>query len=195
MPGCVCVSFLLSRQLTVACGTYYNTHRAMPGHESSTPGPGPGPASAPPAPIRSSPRLNRTRPEPTVFESPRKRRKPVPTPSPRMATRASTRGKTGDEGDGEATTPTPGGMGGSLDFSSHFPFADLGSASAAVNGNGNDGAQEQDLSSLFLQFQDEVPSAGVTLESVFGTHDTNDILELLRTIESESGAGVSQSEP
>lgn len=141
-------------------------------------------------------------------ESPRKRRK-VPSPSPRMATRASTRGNRigGGEGEGdEATTPTPGGLGGSLDFSSHFPFPNLnmnghgaaeatGTPGAGGEGGGGGEGEEQDLSSLFLQFQDEVPSAGVTLESVFGTHDTNDILELLRTIESESGAGVSQSEP
>lgn len=105
-----------------------------------------------------------------------------------MATRASARKADDAE---EATTPTPGGLGGSLDFASHFPFPDMEVAAPSVDTQGD----EQDLSSLFLQFQDEVPSAGVTLDSVFGTHNTNDILELLRTLEGDGGAGVSQSEP
>ncbi len=145
----------------------------------STPAP---PASTPVAPVRSSPRLNKTRADLTLTESPRKRRK-IPTPSPRMATRASAR-KAGGEGE-EATTPTPGGMGGSLDYGT-FPFPEMEQPAPA---------EGEDLSTLFLQFQDEVPSAGVTLDSVFGTHDTNDILELLRGLEGDAGAGVSQSEP
>ncbi|CAK9786994.1 hypothetical protein CC85DRAFT_330514 [Cutaneotrichosporon oleaginosum] len=160
------------------CGQYYNQHRTLP-VPNSTPG-----AASTPAPVRSSPRLNKTRADPTLTESPRKRRK-VPTPSPRMATRASAR-KTGDIGTEEATTPTPGEAGSSLDFASHFPFADLNESTPAEN---------EDLSTLFLQFQDEVPSAGMTLDSVFGTHDTNDILELLKSLEGDGGTGVSQSEP
>ncbi|BEI91581.1 uncharacterized protein CcaverHIS019_0404010 [Cutaneotrichosporon cavernicola] len=157
------------------CGKYYNDHRTMPMPGSSTPV----------APVRSSPRLNKTRADPTLTESPRKRRK-MPTPSPRMVTRASTR-KAGEAE--EATTPTPGGLVASLDFGSHFSMPDFDEVAPSTGVE-----EEQDLSSLFLQFQDEVPSAGVTLDNVFGTHNTNDILDLLRSLEGE-GTGVSQSEP
>ncbi|GMK58745.1 hypothetical protein CspeluHIS016_0601870 [Cutaneotrichosporon spelunceum] len=162
------------------CGRYYNEHRTMPMPSTSTPV----------APARSSPRLNK-RADPPLTESPRKRRK-APTPSPRMATRASTRKAEEAE---EATTPTPGSMGGSLDFASHFSLSGLEVDAAVVPSTSGAGDEEQDLSSLFLQFQDEVPSAGVTLDNVFGTHNTNDILELLRSLEGDGGAGVSQSEP
>lgn len=179
-------------------------------------------APPPPAGVRSSPRLNRTRQDPpTPVESPRKRARKAPTPSPRRTTRASARKADAGERD-EATTPTPGGIGvGSLDFSSHFPFGGAG-VSGGTNGHAPemsagagagpgdrlghtrpgeahaDGTDSQDLTALFLDFRDEVPSAGVdgmTLESMFGTDDTNDILAMLHSLESEGEVHVSQSEP
>lgn len=168
-----------------SCGLYFNKHKRMRPRELWAGVPHSDPA---PMPVRSSPRLNRTRPAPPP-ESPRKRprTKPTPAPSPRMATRASARAAADD-----ATTPTPGGLGGmSLDFSSHFPFdADIG----APNGPASAPAAPDDLESMFLQLDNGDPG-GVTIESLFGDGDTENILELLRTIESEGMAAVSNSEP
>lgn len=78
-----------------------------------------------------------------------------------------------------------------LDFSSHFPFgSDLFASNSAP---ASAPAAPDDLEAMFLQL-DNGDSNGITIESLFGDADTENILELLRTIESEDG-GVSHSEP